>query len=85
MGPEIESKPAENKATYDATKFTRENFDAVMEEHRLYRNKVAPYAVGTSTLSDVTASLNHSLGLNKSRSSYSRIWNGHISRESLGE
>lgn len=69
---------------YDTTKFTRQDHDVIMQEYKIYRDcKAALGSKFTKTLVDVTNNLNNKLQLNKSKSTYSTVWTGKVSRESL--
>lgn len=85
------SEPTEPKATvvrkpYDTHKFTKQDFDVIMQEYDTYQKcKEVRGAEFKSTLQDVTDKLNELLGYDKSRQSYALVWLGRIERDSLGE
>ncbi len=71
---------------HDTTKFTRQDYDVIMYEYNTYQS--CKRALGKhfqSTLDDVTRNLNDKLGYDKSKNSYAPIWQGKITRESLGD
>jgi hypothetical protein len=74
------------RKVYDTTKLTRQDYDVIMLQYNIYKKcKAARGKDFKSTLEDVTIRLNHLLGYNKTRNSYSPIWRGEVTRESLGE
>lgn len=74
------------RKSYDTRKFTRQDHDVIVQEYTLYKQcKKARGREFKSTLDDVAAKLNKQLGYDKTRHTYSHIWNGSVARESLGE
>lgn len=74
----------------DTTKLTQMHYDAVMnayEENRannlLARHNNRPTEI--VLLPELTTQLNTYFGINKSKTSYARIWNGRVSREEFPE
>ncbi len=71
---------------HDTSKFTRQDYDVIMYEYNTYQScKSVLGKQFKSTLDDVTRNLNTKLGYDKSKNSYAPIWQGKISRESLGD
>lgn len=64
----------------DTTKITQVHYDGIMSWYRLYLNGEVN---GVRTTQQLTNHINKLSGLNKSRSVYSKIWNGGVDRESL--
>lgn len=71
---------------HDCTKFTRQDFDVIMEDHAQYVFDKKLIGTGCRiTLDDLVNVLNSKLGYDKTRSAYTRVWTGKVTRESLGE
>ena len=66
----------------DTTKITQDQYDDIIDVYKLY---LAGNILGVNSTRKLTDYLNKILGLNKSRSVYSKIWNGGIDRESLSK
>ena len=64
----------------DTTKITQQQYDVILEAYSLY---IKGYITNVNTTDKFTEYLNKLIGLNKSRSVYSKIWNGSVNRESL--
>lgn len=64
----------------DTTKITQKHYDNIMYWYQTYSNGLLSGIRDTSSL---CIFINKQLGLNKSRSVYSKIWNGDVDRESL--
>jgi len=72
------------RKTYDMTQFTAEQHDfiMVMYNRHIASNRCVP-AIQRETQDILTARLNNQLELSKSKTAYSRIWLGYITRDSL--
>ena len=68
----------------DTTKFTKQHHDIIMDEYHMMQvhNKgvTQEKRINTDELTDL---LNQRFGLDKSRTSYSRVWTGKIVRDNL--
>ena len=71
----------------DVTKLNRQQHDFVCASHRHMVVENQRRAPGTprKSCAELTVHLNEILGLDKSRTFYSKVWNGQITRESLPE
>lgn len=68
---------------HDTTKFTKKHFDAIMDGYSDLQEYNRNHPKAKKTTEELAVRLNETLGLNKSRTSYSRIWNGHVQRKDL--
>jgi hypothetical protein len=69
---------------YDCSKFTRQDYDIIMYEYNLYQDcKAVRDKDFKSSLDDVVIKLNEILGYDKSRTTYTRVWTGKVSRNDL--
>ncbi len=75
VSPSTPSKPLRVHDTYKFTKGDCEYILAAKKAHDKENSSIARQ-VDRKTYSDLTYELNAVLGLNKSKSSYARIWNG---------
>lgn len=66
----------------DTTKITQVHYDGIMAWYKLY---LKGEITGVRTTQQLTDFINKQSGLNKSRSVYSKIWNGGVDRESLSK
>ena len=64
----------------DTTKITKEQYDEILLNYKHYKQGML---LGVNSSQKLTEHLNKLLGLNKSRSVYSKIWCGGVDRESL--
>lgn len=64
----------------DSTKITQKQYDLILEKYSDYKNG---FILGVNNTTKFRSYLNKLLGLNKSRSVYSKIWSGGVNRESL--
>lgn len=85
---EIDTQPIVVKKNihkkHDKTVFSQEDYDRIMEmyeKHMLF-NMNHKYKERRS-LKDLTKVLNETLGLDKSVTAYSTIWNGKVQKDSL--
>ena len=85
FGYEDEPAPVEKlpPRKYDSTPFTQEHYDAITERYMAVCDWNAANPSKRITGAELTIKLNEELGLNKSRTSYARIWNGHVDRAFL--
>lgn len=74
-----ESKEKVRKQS-DTTKITQKQYDTICNQYLLYKNCLIPKVNSSQKFTEY---LNNILGLNKSRSVYSKIWCGGVDRESL--
>lgn len=84
---EIPKSVKKSPRPYDRTKITKHQFDLVIELHNIFmlENKHRATGVRAQNTTELTTSLNGILGLNKSKTFYANIWNGHVDRDSLSE
>lgn len=85
--PEIPKPVKKSPKPYDRTKITRHQFDLIIELHSVFilENMHRAIGVRAQNTTELCVSLNEILGLNKSKTFYSNIWNGHVDRDSLSE
>ncbi len=81
--PSSEDKPVP-KRKHDTTKFTQYHYDFIVQSYEefVYHNAQRVRSEH-KTQKDLTDALNKKLNLNKSSTSYARVWNGKVDRESL--
>lgn len=78
-------KEKEPRKSPDTTPFTKYHYDVVMEEYNemIEHNNNRPKGISRLNTTELTSILNTRLDLNKSRTTYSRIWTGKIKKEDL--
>lgn len=64
----------------DTTKITQQHYDEIINTYSEYKKGLI---IGVNSSDKLTKYLNTVLGLNKSRSVYSKIWCGNVDRDSL--
>lgn len=81
--PSSDDEPAP-KRKHDTTKFTQYHYDFIMQSYEefVYYNGQRVRSEH-KTQKDLTDALNIKLNLNKSSTSYARVWKGKVARESL--
>lgn len=92
---QLEHPPSENtpkkspqrkkrEKRYDTRKFTKRDFDYIVAYHAEIQAQNEQLPVERRMLvGEIAVHLNNVLGYNKSRQSYSDVWNGNINRENL--
>jgi hypothetical protein len=80
LAEHIETNNEKIRKQSDTTKITQKQYDEIMFTYSKYKDGLL---LGVNSSNKLANYLNGLLGLNKSRSVYSKIWCGGIDRESL--
>lgn len=75
--------PAKPKRKNDTTKLTQWHYDQIMQIHKQWVKYNLNNPKNKLTTQDLTNKINEILGMNKSRTSLSKVWRGKVNRDNL--